>query len=66
MDSQCPPDKGACDKDGYYRSTSSDGIHWVDDVVRMLANNRPTIQRESYRVGPKVAGWPKILSANPY
>ena len=40
MDSQCPPGKGACDKDGYYRSTSSDGIHWVDDVVRMLT--KPT------------------------
>jgi hypothetical protein len=26
----------------------------------------PAAQRESYRVGPKVSRWPKILTVNPY
>ena len=46
MDSQCPPGKGACDaSQGYYRSTSADGIYWIDDAAR--TPNPPTIPPSS-------------------
>ena len=33
VDAKCPPGRGPCDKDGYFRSSSIDGIHWHDDVA---------------------------------
>ena len=51
MDSKCPPGTGACDKSqGYYRSWSSDGIHWIDDTVRIWHWPPVALQLTTYTI----------------
>jgi hypothetical protein len=42
----------------------ADAAAWITCIQCPAVPHR--VKRESYRVGPKVASWPKILTVNPY
>jgi hypothetical protein len=48
------------------QAQASDRNPQLKNKLGQVAQFGPALQRESYRVGPKVSSWPKILTVNPY